>query len=84
MIFLGFYVLKRTNQCKTWRLGKLPECLQQTSTGDGEQVGTWSSFGATTTKIYTENMNGMLHCDVLQNEMKQSLAKIPAQVFEQN
>ena len=37
-----FYVLKRQNQCKIWRLEKeksLPECLQQTNTGDGKKVG---------------------------------------------
>ena len=28
--------------------------------------------------IYTENMNGQLHCDILQNEVKQFLAKTPA------
>ena len=38
----AFYVLKRKNQCKIWRLEKeklLPECLQQTNTGDSGKVG---------------------------------------------
>ena len=79
-----FYVLKRKNQCKIWRLEKeklLPKCLQQTNTGDGGKVGIWgaiSDFGTTNARIYTENMNGHLYCDVLQNEVKQFLAKTPA------
>ena len=88
-----FYVLKQKNQYEIWRLEKeelLPECLQQTNTGDGGKVGIWggiSGFGTTNAKIYTENMNGELYCDVLQNEMQQFLAKIPAQgkmVFQQD
>ena len=72
-----FYVLKRKNQCKIWRLEKekfLPECLQQTDTGDGGKVGIWgaiSGFDTTNARIYSENMNGQLYCDVLQNEIKQ-------------
>ena len=79
-----FYVLKRKNQCKIWRLEKeklLRECLQQMNTGDGEKVGIWdaiSGFGTTNARIYTENINGQLYCDVLQNEVKQFLAKTPA------
>ena len=48
-----FYVLKRKNQCKVYRLEKeklLTECLQQTNTGDGGKVGIWggiSGFGMT-------------------------------------
>ena len=41
----------------------------------------------TNAKIYTENMNGELYCDVLQNGVKQFLAKILVQekmVFEQD
>ena len=74
-----FYVLKRKNQCKIWRLEKktlLPECLQQTNTGDGGKVGIWSgisSFGTTAAKIYKDNMNGQLYCDILQMELKHSL-----------
>ena len=77
-----FYVLKRKNQCKIWRLDKeklLPECLEQTNTGDGGKLGVWggiSGFGTTATKIYSENMNGNLYCDVLEHELKQSMRKI--------
>ena len=42
-----FYVLKRKNQCKIWHLEKeklLPECIQQTNTGDGGKVGIWVLF----------------------------------------
>ena len=66
-----FYVLKRKNQCKIWRLEKeklLLGCLQQTNTGDGEKVGilgSISGFETTNANIYTENMNGELYCDVL-------------------
>ena len=79
------YVLKRKNQCKIWRLEKeklLPECLQPTSTGNDRKGGIWrgiSGFGATNAKIYTENMNGKVDCNVLQNEVKLCLAKILAQ-----
>ena len=78
-----FYVLKRKNQCKIWRLEKeklLPECIQQTNTGDGGKVGIWggiSGFGATAARIYMENMNGKLYCDVLQHQLKHSMAQIP-------
>ena len=74
VIFLGestFYVLKRKNQCKIWRLETeklLPVCFQQSNTGDGGKVGILggiSGFGTTNAKIYTENMNGELYCDVL-------------------
>ena len=78
-----FYVLKRKNQCKIWRLEKeklLPECLQQTNSGDGGKVGIWggiSGFRTTAAKIYTDNMNGQLYCDILQMKLKHSLKKIP-------
>ena len=52
--------------------------MQQTNTGDGGKVRIWggiSGFGTTNANIYTENMNGELYCDVLQNEVKQILAK---------
>ena len=78
-----FYVLKRKNQCKIWRLEKeklLSECIQQTNTGDGGKVGIWggvSGCGATAAKIYMENMDGKLYCDVLQHQLKHSMAQIP-------
>ena len=67
------------------------ECLQQTNTDDGEKVEIWGGIlgcGTTNERIYTENMNGELYCDFLQNEMKQFLAKMPVQqgkmMFEQD
>ena len=87
-----FYVLKRKNQCKIWCLEKeklLSECLQQTYADNDGNVGIWggiSDFGAINARIYTENMNGELYYDVLQNEMKYFLEKFPApgkMMFEQ-
>ena len=78
-----FYVLKRKNQCKIWRLEKeklLPECLEQANTGDGGKVGIWggiSGLGMTTVKIYTENMNGNLYCDVLEHQLMPSIKQMP-------
>ena len=78
-----FYVLKRKNQCKIWGLEKeklLSECIQQTNTGDGGKVDIWggiSGFGATAARIDMENMDGKLHCDVLQHQLKHSMAQIP-------
>ena len=43
-------------------------------------VGIWgdtSGFGTTTAKIYTENINGQLYCDVLETYLKRSMAKVP-------
>ena len=60
------------------------------NTGDGGKVGIWggiSDFGATNAKVCTANMNRRLCCDVLQNEIKRFLAKIPTQgkiVFQPN
>lgn len=88
-----FYVLKRKNLCKIWRLEKeklLPECLELTNTGDGGKTGIWggiSGFDTTPVRIYDENMNGNLYCDVLQHELKQYINKIPKKnqfVFQQD
>ena len=73
-----FYVLKRKNQCTIWRLYKeklLPECMQQTNTSVDVKVGI-SGFGATAAKIYMGNMDGKLYCDVLQHQLKHSMAQI--------
>lgn len=78
-----FYVLKRKNLCKIWRLEKeklLPECLELANTGDGGKLGVWGGicgFGKTTAKIYDENMNGNLYCDVLKQELKEFMNKFP-------
>ena len=75
-------MLKRKNPCKIWRLEQeklLLECIQQTNTGDGGKVGIWggiSGFGARAAKIYMENMDGKLYCDVLQHQLKHSMAQI--------
>ena len=37
--------------------------------------GNISDFGTTTAKIYTENINSQLYCDVLEAELKCSMAK---------
>ena len=60
------------------------------NTGDGGKVGMWgaiSGFSTTNARIYTKNMNGQLYCDVVQNEVKQFLAKTPAtakMIFQQD
>ena len=78
-----FYVLKRKHQCKIWRLENeklLPECIQQTNTDDDGKVGiggSISGFGATAAKIYMENRDGKLYCDVLQHQLKYSMTQVP-------
>ena len=67
----SFYVLRRKNRCKIWRMDKeklLPECVEQSNTGDGGKLGIWggiSGFGTTRAKIYADHMKGKLYCDVL-------------------
>ena len=87
-----FDVLKGNNQFKIWRIEKeklSPKYLQQTNIDDDGKAGIWpgiSDFRATSAKVYTENMNRKLCCDVLRKEVKQFSAKTPAQgkmVFEQ-
>ena len=73
-----FHVLQRKTQWKMWHLKKeklLPECIQQTNTGDGGKVGI-SSFGTMATKIDTENMDDKLYCDVLQHQLKSSMTQM--------
>ena len=56
------------------------------NSGDGGKVGI-SDFSTTNARIYTENINGQLYFDVLQNEVKQFLAKTPAtakMIFQQD
>jgi transposase len=88
-----FYVLQRKNRCKIWRLEKeklLPECLQETNTGDGGKIGIWggiSGHGRTILRLHSENMNGTLYCDVSGKELKQSIEKLPNKngiVFQQD
>lgn len=74
---------RRKNKCTIWRLDKeklLPDCVEQSNTGDGGKLGIWcgiSGFGTTRAKIYSDNMNGNSYCDVLQNQLKQCIAEIP-------
>ncbi|CAF2994013.1 unnamed protein product, partial [Rotaria sp. Silwood2] len=78
-----FYVLKRKNQVKIWRSDDerlLPECVQQMNTGNGGKIGIWggiSGQGTTMARIFDDSMNGILYCDVLQNELKKSIARLP-------
>ena len=48
--------------------------------GRSEFGGGISGFGTTAAKIYTDNMNGQLYCDILQMELKHSLKQIPKQI----
>ena len=79
----SFYVLKRKDFGKICRLEKekiLPECLEQTNTGDDGKVGIRgeiSGFGTTPIKLYIETMDSNLYCCLLHNELKQTMAKIP-------
>ena len=88
-----FYVLKRKNQVKVWRTDDerlLRECVQQMNTGDGGKVGIWggiSGEGTMSARIFDGTMNGMVYCDVLQKELKQSMAKLPKKtmfIFQQD
>ena len=77
----SFYVLKRKNICKIWRLDKEklhPDCIEQANTGDGGKLGIWggiSAHGTTGARIYADNMNGNKYIDVLQQELKQFIEK---------
>ena len=70
-----FYVLKRKNLVKIWRLEKeklLPGCLEQANTGDGGKFGIGgaiSAWGTVPARIYSINMNSDMYIDVLQNEL---------------
>ena len=77
-----FHALKRENPHKICRLEKeklLPECIQQTNTGDGGKVGI-SAFGTAATKIYTKHVGGKLYCNVLQHQLKSSVAQMPQKI----
>ncbi len=53
------------------------------NTGDEGKVGIRggiSGFGTTDMRIYSGNVNGQLYCEILQKELKHSLAKIPEKV----
>ena len=50
------------------------------NTGDGGKTSIWAGIsgdGTTAAKIFEGTMNGTLHCDVLQQELTQSMGKLP-------
>ncbi|CAF5048432.1 unnamed protein product, partial [Rotaria sp. Silwood1] len=52
-----------------------PHCIQQLNTGNGGKLGIWSGIsgqGPTESKIYNDNMNEQIYCDILGGELKQS------------
>ena len=77
-----FYVLERKNQVKVWRTDEErlhQDCIQQVNTGRGGKLGIWggiSGQGTTEARVFDENMDGQLYCDVLNNELKRSMAKL--------
>ena len=88
-----FYVLKRNNQLKIWRTDDerlLPDGIQQMSTGDGGKARIWGGISGdetTAARIFERTMNGTLYCDVLQQELTQSMGKLPnksAYTFQQD
>jgi transposase len=77
-----FYVLQRKNQVKIWRTDEErlhQDCIQQVNTGNGGKVGIWggiSGQGTTEAKIFDENMDGHMYCNILSGELKRSMAKL--------
>ena len=50
------------------------------STGKGGKLGIWAGIsgqGPTEARIFDENMDGKKYCDVLNHELKRSIAKLP-------
>ena len=74
---------------KIWRTADerlLPDCIQQMNTGDGGKAGI-SADETTAARIFQGTMNGTLYCDVLQQELTQSMGKLPnksAYTFQQD
>ena len=60
------------------------------NTGDGGKAGIWAgiaSDGTTAARIFERTMSGTLYCDVLQQELTQSMGKLPnksAYTFQQD
>ena len=64
----------------------LPDCIQQMNTGDDGKVGI-SGGAMTTRRSFEGTMNGTLYCDALQQELAQSMHKLPnksAHTFQQD
>ena len=79
---LAFHILKRKNQCKLWRLEKenlLPKCVHKPILVMLEKLafgGDISGFGTTATKTHMENMDEKLYWDILQHQLKCSMAQM--------
>ena len=61
---------------KIWRTDDerlLPDCIQQMNTGDDGKAG----ISADETRIFQGTMNGTLYCDILQQELTQSMRTLP-------
>ena len=67
---------------KIWRIDDerlLPDCIQQMNTGNGGKAVIWAGIsgdGTTAARIFEGTMNGTLYCDVLQQELTQSMRKL--------
>ena len=64
----------------------LPDGVQQMNIEDGGKIGI-ADGGTTTAPIFEGSMNGTLYCDVLQQELTQSMEKLPnksAYMFQQD
>ena len=64
---------------KIWRTDDerlLPDGIQQMNTGDDDKADI-SADGTTAATIFEGTMNGTLYCDVLQQELTQSMGKLP-------
>ena len=68
---------------KIWRTDDerlLSDCIQQMNTGDDGKASIWGSIsggGTTAARIFEGTMSGTLYCDVLQQELTQSMGKLP-------
>ena len=68
---------------KIWRTDDerlLADCIQQMNAGDGGKAGIWAGISAdetTAARIFEGTMNGTLYCEVLQQELTQSMRKLP-------
>ena len=78
---------------KIWRTDDerlLPDYIQQMNTGNGGKAAIWggiAAVGTTAARIFEGTINGTLYCDVLQQELTQSMEKLPnkfAYTFQQD
>ena len=67
-----------------------PDCTQQVNTDREEKLGIWESIsaqGPTEARIYDENMDGQMYCDILSGKLKRSMAKLHDKdkiIYQQN